>query len=65
MPCRWEGVLPAPKFGIADGALSLNDTVRDWEDYYNFHGAHGTLDGKTHYSGFGTSKTSASVSPKS
>jgi transposase InsO family protein len=34
---------------VIDDAGLFNDKLRDWEDYYNYHRAHGGLDGQTPY----------------
>ncbi|MFJ9442310.1 integrase core domain-containing protein [Kitasatospora sp. NPDC101235] len=34
---------------VIDDTGALNDKLREWEDYYNFHRPHGALDGQTPY----------------
>ena len=35
--------------GITDDLHLFNETLREWEDYYNYHRPHGPLDGQTPY----------------
>src|SRR4029077_5482468 len=37
------------KDGIADDIHLVNDKLREWEDYYNYHRPHGALAGQTPY----------------
>jgi len=53
------------KNGIAEDIHLLNDMLREWEDYYNYHRPHGALDGQIPYGRFVPRRASASVSPKS
>ncbi len=50
--------------GIADDIHLFNETLREWEDYYNYHRPHGALDGQTPYERL-LAKTQAGVLPKS
>jgi transposase InsO family protein len=50
--------------GIADDIHRFNETLREWEDYYNYHRPHGALDGQTPYERL-LAKTRAGVSPAS
>ena len=34
---------------VIDDARVLNDKLREWEDFYNYHRPHGGLDGQTPY----------------
>jgi transposase InsO family protein len=42
----------------------VNDKLREWEDYYNYHRPHGALGGQTPYERL-LAKAGATVSPKS
>jgi transposase InsO family protein len=53
------------KDGITDNVQLLNDKLREWEDYYNYHRPHGALDRQARYERLMAKKTAASVSPKS
>jgi transposase InsO family protein len=33
--------------GISDNIHLFNEKLREWEDYYNYHRPHGTLQGQT------------------
>ena len=35
------------KNGVADDIRLFNETLREWEDYYNYHRPHGALAGQT------------------
>lgn len=37
------------KNGVRDNIHLFNKKLREWEDYYNFHRPHGSLDGQTPY----------------
>jgi len=49
--------------GITDDIHLLNDKLREWEDYYNYHRPHGALEGQTPYERL-LAKTSAEALPK-
>ncbi len=49
--------------GISDDIHLLNDKLREWEDYYNYHRPHGALGGQTPYERL-LAKTSAEALPK-
>jgi transposase InsO family protein len=49
--------------GISDDIHLLNDKLREWEDYYNYHRPHGALEGQTPYERL-LAKTSAEALPK-
>ena len=49
--------------GIADDIHLLNDKLREWEDYYNYHRPHGALGGQTPYERL-IAKTRAEPLPK-
>ena len=34
---------------MIDDAQIFNDKLREWEDFYNYHRPHGSLDGQTPY----------------
>jgi transposase InsO family protein len=52
------------KDGITDNIQLVNEKLREWEDYYNYHRPHGALGGQTPYERL-LAKAGASVSPKS
>jgi transposase InsO family protein len=52
------------KGGITDNIHLFNETLREWEDYYNYHRPHGALDGQTPYERL-VAKMRAGVSPAS
>ena len=47
--------------GISDDIHLLNEKLREWEDYYNYHRPHGALRGQTPYERL-IEKTRAGVS---
>jgi transposase InsO family protein len=49
--------------GITDDIHWLNDKLREWEDYYNYHRPHGALGGQTPYERL-LAKTRAEALPK-
>lgn len=49
--------------GITDDIHLLNDKLREWEDYYNYHRPHGALGGQTPYERL-LAKTRAEALPK-
>ena len=49
--------------GICDDIHLLNDKLREWEDYYNYHRPHGALGGQTPYERL-LAKTNAEALPK-
>jgi transposase InsO family protein len=49
--------------GITDDIHLLNDKLREWEDYYNYHRPHGALGGQTPYERL-VAKTRAEALPK-
>lgn len=49
--------------GITDDIHLLNDKLREWEDYYNYHRPHGALGGQTPYERL-LAKTKAETLPK-
>jgi len=51
------------KDGISDDIHLLNDKLREWEDYYNYHRPHGALGGQTPYERL-LAKTSPEALPK-
>jgi transposase InsO family protein len=52
------------KDGITDDIHLFNDKLREWEDYYNYHGPHGALGGQTPHERL-VAKTRAEPLPKS
>jgi transposase InsO family protein len=50
--------------GVSDDIHLFNEKLREWEDYYNYHRAHGALGGQTPYERL-IAKTRARVSPAS
>jgi len=50
--------------GISDDIHLFNEKLREWEDYDNYHRAHGALDGQTPYERL-LAKMRAEVSPGS
>ena len=52
------------KDGITDNIQLVNEKLREWEDYYNYHRPHGALGGQTPYERL-LAKAGASVRPKS
>lgn len=42
----------------------FNDKLRDWEDYYNYHRLHGTLEGQTPYERLKQSPDSGVTKPR-
>jgi transposase InsO family protein len=34
---------------VIDDTKLFNDKLREWEDFYNYHRPHGSLDGQTPY----------------
>ena len=50
--------------GIPDDIHLFNEKLREWEDYYNYHRPHGTLQGRTPH-GRLVEKSRADVSQES
>jgi transposase InsO family protein len=60
---QWQ-VAALTKGVISDDIHLVNEKLREWEDYYNYHHPHGALAGQTPYERL-LEKTRAEVSPGS